>query len=278
MIDITRNKDLFAREIRRQTEQLEARLFREVRAILNKTFVDTANMIKHGDPLNIVPVVVNKYSEKIKNTIKTNYTRIGSHNFDAVAERLQEIKPKGINDYYKKDSNYNFWYYFNVWSSQQALSKSTIINKTTKNVLRAIIDKGIRGGKSYLEISKDLRKIGGISNKNRASMIAITETHTAFNKSTFDSIESNNVKMETKEWLNAGDERVRSEPFNHWEANGEQVPMHEKFVKTGEPLMYPGDITGSAANIIRCRCVQLFYTAVTVIKRIWNMQGVKYGT
>jgi hypothetical protein len=35
------------------------------------------------------------------------------------------------------------------------------------------------------------------------------------------------------------------------------VGINEPFMKSGAPLMYPGDPEGDAANVINCRCTIL---------------------
>ncbi len=264
MINITRNKHLFAKQQLQALQFLEMKLYRKINPILKNTYKEVVKIVEHGDVLNIVPTIVNRNSNKIREVIKNQYKKIGQYNFKQVTDRLQELKPKKIKDYYYKDAENNFWYYFEIWSNQQSLIKSKLIDDTTKKIIRSIIEKGIKDGKSYKEISKDIEQATGFT-KNRSMMIAMTETHTAFNKSQFESIQNNNVKMETKEWLNAGDERVRKDPFSHVRAQGEKVKMNDKFIMTGEALMYPGDIEGSAANVIRCRCVTLYNTEVTEI-------------
>jgi len=269
MINITRNKQKYAILLRNKTEQLETHLFRQSKAILRKIFYETAAMIEYGDYLNVVPVVINRYNKQFKELLLKNYRFIGNAGFKMVSDRLQEVRPKKIDNYYFKDAFNGFWYNFNLWSAGQSSSKVTKINDTTKNILRGIIDKGIKEGKSYIDIAKDIRSIEDLTNKNRSKMIAITETHSAFNKSIFESIENENVKMATKEWMNAGDERVRDYPFDHVKANGETVDMDEYFTMTGENLLYPGDpVNGSPGNIIRCRCVSLFNTDVIEITPI----------
>ena len=54
-----------------------------------------------------------------------------------------------------------------------------------------------------------------------------------------------------KEWIASLDERTR---VSHAAANGQQVNMNEKFIVMGEYLSHPGDSSGSAGNIINCRC------------------------
>ena len=54
-----------------------------------------------------------------------------------------------------------------------------------------------------------------------------------------------------KEWITSMDGRERQA---HAAANGQQVNMNEKFIVMGEQLSHPGDSSGSAGNVINCRC------------------------
>lgn len=63
-----------------------------------------------------------------------------------------------------------------------------------------------------------------------------------------------------KEWLATSDDRTRDA---HAEANGQRVGYDEPFDVDGEPMMYPGDPAGSAANVVNCRCVVLYPEATT---------------
>ena len=63
------------------------------------------------------------------------------------------------------------------------------------------------------------------------------------------------------EWLSTHDDDVRSpekgDAFDHRSADGEVVGVNEPFMRSGAPLMYPGDPDGDAANTINCRCTIL---------------------
>jgi uncharacterized protein with gpF-like domain len=54
-----------------------------------------------------------------------------------------------------------------------------------------------------------------------------------------------------REWIAASGERTRS---SHNAADGQTVGMDEPFIIGGESLDYPGDPSGSADNVINCRC------------------------
>jgi hypothetical protein len=55
----------------------------------------------------------------------------------------------------------------------------------------------------------------------------------------------------TVTWNAVGDDRTREE---HADADGQEVALNEAFIVGGEPLMYPGDPSGSDWNTINCRC------------------------
>ena len=54
-----------------------------------------------------------------------------------------------------------------------------------------------------------------------------------------------------KTWRAIHDHRVRA---SHKNADGQSVPLDGLFSVGGEELMYPGDPSGSAANVMNCRC------------------------
>lgn len=95
--------------------------------------------------------------------------------------------------------------------------------------------------------------------------IVRTETTSAMNNGTLATADTTGIVLE-KVWYSADDTRTRrhtgkpKSPFDHLEMDGRVVAQGEKFklmnYKTGEPeyLEYPGDPTGSAGNIINCRC------------------------
>lgn len=58
-----------------------------------------------------------------------------------------------------------------------------------------------------------------------------------------------------KRWVTAEDERVRP---THVEANGQTVPLDTPFVVGGATLRYPGDPQGPDAEVINCRCTQVY--------------------
>jgi SPP1 gp7 family putative phage head morphogenesis protein len=116
--------------------------------------------------------------------------------------------------------------------------------------VRDDLQEGIEAGESNDDLAKRVReKFNGIS-KTRAETIANTETAAAYGHARQLGMEETGI--EWKEWLTAGDDKVRAE---HVRANEQKRRVEETFDIGGEQLMHPGDPKGSAKNVINCRCV-----------------------
>jgi uncharacterized protein with gpF-like domain len=138
--------------------------------------------------------------------------------------------------------------------------KVTEIAGTTQTQAMSIINAanaaGVTAGENEVGISKAImsamRQEGATISQLRARVIARTEAHTASSASTHEAARA--LEFPTKkEWLASGDERTRP---SHKAADGQTVTLDAPFVVEGENLQYPGDPTGSAENVINCRCCE----------------------
>lgn len=59
-----------------------------------------------------------------------------------------------------------------------------------------------------------------------------------------------------KEWIASFDDRTRS---THSEANGQIVNANDPFIVGGNQMMFPGDPSGGAAEVINCRCSVAYF-------------------
>lgn len=93
--------------------------------------------------------------------------------------------------------------------------------------------------------------------ENRATVVARTEAIGALNAGRFDAFQAmaeiEDVPME-KVWLATSDSRTRE---THRLADQQRVPLDAPFLVGGFPLMFPGDPSGPAQEVIQCRCTQL---------------------
>ena len=131
--------------------------------------------------------------------------------------------------------------------------------------LRDIIAQEFESGQTLPQITSAIRKEFGFFSRRRANLIARTETHTALGFANHDY--HKNLQADTgitmlKRWRATNDARTRS---FHSEANGQTVPMDEKFTVGGAEMDYVGDPAGGAKNVINCRCVVIYVDEQDVV-------------
>lgn len=126
------------------------------------------------------------------------------------------------------------------------------ITDVTKDKIRSLIKVGEAGGESIEQIAKriDALYLDQII-PNRSTVIARTEVIGASNAGNSFAAEQTGLKL-NKEWLSTPDERTRD---SHDAINGEIVPKEEPY---SNGLMFPGDPTGEAKEVIQCRCTEIY--------------------
>lgn len=128
----------------------------------------------------------------------------------------------------------------------------------TANLVFAEIADGVNAGESLDQLAARVDRVlsytGSERWPGRARTIAVTEVTRAYGAATMAAgVEQSRVtgRQLNKTWRTSHDERVR---MGHREADGQTVPVFMPFQVEGEPLMFPGDPSGSAANVVGCRC------------------------
>lgn len=121
-----------------------------------------------------------------------------------------------------------------------------------KRKITAQISRGVATGMSYSQMAQQLAgytKTG----YNNAVRIARTEGHRIQQKSTMDAcyVARERGADVVKQWDATMDANTRE---SHQMVDGEIRELDEKF---SNGLMYPGDPSGNAAEVINCRCVLL---------------------
>lgn len=145
------------------------------------------------------------------------------------------------------------------WIALNAGEKITMISSTTldqvKKITVKISTQAVIDGYGQAEISKmirsEVRAVGGALSNSRASVIARTETHAASQAANDLSAKDSGLSLE-KIWIASDTDRTRE---THSEASGQSVGLNEDFEVGGESMSCPGDPSGSAENVINCRCV-----------------------
>ena len=121
--------------------------------------------------------------------------------------------------------------------------------------IEGAIQQGLVEGDSIKDIAAKIREeFNGIS-RERATVIAQTETAAAYGFARDEAMRGTGVKF--KQWLTSGNyDTVRP---THLAAERQTVGIDEPFQIGGYPMNYPGDGTLGAPpeEIINCRCVQI---------------------
>jgi HK97 family phage portal protein len=143
--------------------------------------------------------------------------------------------------------------------NDKVLKLSTEVNRTTLESLSdEIVDSiqeavvaGYSEAETIAQIKERIDSVYEFANGSRSESIAITETGSAANAGNMQAMEQAGV--DKKEWLSSRDDRVRE---THADMDGQVVGIKEKFQSpSGAVLLFPGDPSAPADEVIRCRCV-----------------------
>jgi uncharacterized protein with gpF-like domain len=121
------------------------------------------------------------------------------------------------------------------------------------------VRKAISEGKqlSQQQIDNAITQMQNRALRYRAEAISRTESLNALRAGHHDAVMQAITKGDVDErdtyheWDATGGDRTRDA---HLSADGQRQPIRQPFIVGGERLMYPGDPSGSAGNIINCRC------------------------
>lgn len=190
-------------------------------------------------------------------------TRLYSTAFNTFGVRLwNAVKKSTRPDNVKRDGDVPLTPQFDLarmlWIRAVGAEKVTQIAETTKeqamriiqNATADAIEMGLDERGTAKLIQARIAEDGARLSRLRSRVIARTESHSASNASNQMAAKASGLPMQ-KEWIASGGERTRE---NHLIANGQIVGIDDPFVVGMDYLMQPGDPSGSAEEIINCRC------------------------
>lgn len=257
------DRRIHAAFLRRQ-KVYENRYIRRFLAILAKQYREAANV--YPAPYTVNPndyrqVLFDLYTTALPSEARiaweTYVTPLLSEQkdfFDDIAAILGFDIPKGEHIRLWRDIS-------REWLSVNILTKIQSLARTTQRAIAKIIESAISEGLSERDIAKQIRdRANGTINKERAKLIARTESLSALNKGRRISMYTSNLLWD-KKWVDTPDERTRSS--HRIVANDDPIPLDEDYIlntTTGgtEPAQCPGDPGLSAENICNCRCVETY--------------------
>nr|AKH47393.1 hypothetical protein P12026_05 [uncultured marine virus] len=182
------------------------------------------------------------------------YTDIGLRFAKWYAKNYDKYLTKGVNPNQYVDQWTNKFASFGTAVGAQRV---TLVSGTAKKTLIGITQQLMRDPE-FMSLGNQQK--GRILNsqfsrysKNQAERLVRTEATAAANFATMESATTIFPGSQMrKEWIASFDDRTRS---THSEAgSSDPIPYNDPFMVGGSFLMYPGDPSGPAAEVINCRC------------------------
>lgn len=135
------------------------------------------------------------------------------------------------------------------------------VHATTKKETRKIVATGLQENATIDDIARSLKgkyrewygESGVSFDASRAYTIARTEVHSLAGFAQHEAAAQTGV-LNYKEWVSSLDDRTRD---SHVAMNGEVQPIDEAY---SNGLMQPGDPDGDPAEVIQCRCNEVYHT------------------
>lgn len=113
-----------------------------------------------------------------------------------------------------------------AWIEATALVMSKVVADTERNALSKVIADGVRSGKSPDQIAVELRRNGLDTTPARARAIARTETYRAADVGQKVGVKTLGVTIRSKQWITAGDHRVRPDHRTVRRANDDEADRY----------------------------------------------------
>jgi hypothetical protein len=144
-----------------------------------------------------------------------------------------------------------------AWVATYAGERIVGITSTTQAMIQKLLQQAIDEGMGVAKAQALIRSEFTTMSRLRAERIARTEIVSASNLGSIEAARSTGLTLQ-KSWLSTRDARTREA---HASVDGQLAELEGYFIVDGEQLSYPGDINGSAGNVINCRCT-VTYTEI----------------
>jgi SPP1 gp7 family putative phage head morphogenesis protein len=239
-------KDYYLLRFHRFQQNRERHFAPLIKKALNNQYKTFTSNITQGVEAALLTI----QSGEIKEIIKTLYVDAGTVYGNYI--RLDLKKQKARMPIGFSEEMYQLMIdYFGI----DILNTSEGITEQTKELIRKVFTEAYKVGSGIDDIVKKLENTE--LSKNRARVIARTETVTAANKGALFVAKKTGLKH-NKEWLSARDDRVR---HSHRFMNGQIVGEDDFFNVRGNKMAAPGDRGGKngqlpvdPSEVVNCRC------------------------
>ena len=136
------------------------------------------------------------------------------------------------------------------------IARSNIVNETTGQDIAKIFANAMESNANPQDTRRLVRELFEDYENWRVDMITDTVVTSAWERGTLDAWRGNGV--EAKSWLATPGNRTRP-THSAAQANpdNQNVPIDQPFTVGGYAMMYPGDPSGPAKEVIRCHCTMI---------------------
>lgn len=181
------------------------------------------------------------------------YGRVGvsaaTFSYDWIRNSVPKSRKDFIIDFFNPQWYIEMVEYFRLIGG----NKVTGIDETTidkiKNVLANILGQNLSRRDQAKLFEQTLNDPA--FNRARSLVIARTESTTAANHGINVGAESSDYEV-AKFWINTKDKRTRR---SHLLMTKEPIAINQPFIVGGVPMLYPGDPSAPAKEVVNCRCV-----------------------
>lgn len=124
------------------------------------------------------------------------------------------------------------------------------VNDTTNKQLKKSLVEALENGENMRMINQRVSDVFKFAKGYRTERIARTEIIGSYNAGGYQSMLDSDV-VKTKRWVATRDSRTRD---SHEAMDGEIRPLRQRY---SNGLLFPGDWTGDASEVINCRCTEI---------------------
>ena len=181
------------------------------------------------------------------------YTKVGvsaaTFSYDWIRNSVPKNKKDFITDFF------NAQWYVEMVEFFRLVGGTTVqgIDQTTKDKINNVLKNILGLNLSRREQAKLFEETLNSPDFNRARslVIARTESTKAANHGINEGAKSSDYEV-AKFWINTKDKRTRR---THLAMTNERIEINQPFIVGGIKMMYPGDPSATAAEVVNCRCV-----------------------
>lgn len=265
MRTLTVDTDAHRANFKRLHGNYEVYAYKQFRKALNSQIEPVISHIKTYGGISVTLADMLITREPLQAAYKDVYVKIGVRHAHNTRNAINRMGRKGLLSFFSE----KWRQLMESFYLDESASRISDVTDTTRERVRKVLadseDLPISQRATYIEETLNNPDF----NRNRALVIARTESTTAANKGAELGNEDADY-VTVKQWLSVEDSRTRT---SHIDADGQQATADGYFIVGGYTCRYPGDMSLPVQEVANCRCSVLYIsvldeTGLPVMKRV----------